>query len=303
MRTILITGGTSFVSGQAALYFSQRGDHVYVLNRGSKAQPPRTKLIQADRHDLHDQLRGLYFDAVLDITAYTADDVDQLLDAVGGYGSYLLISSSAVYPDSALQPCLESSPVGGNRFWGEYGLNKIQAERALMARDSEAYILRPPYLYGPGNNLYREAFVFDCARKKRLFYLPKNGEMKLQFFHVHDLCRLMDILLEKKPEQHIFNVGNQEAVSVADWVHLCYQAAGENLEVIPVFDAAEQRNYFPFYNYEYFLDVQAQKKWLPETNSLQEGIAASYQWYLAHPDDVKKKPLTEYIDQNLRKMK
>ena len=107
-----------------------------------------------------------------------------------------------------------------------------------MARDSEAYILRPPYLYGPGNNLYREAFVFDCARKKRPFYLPKNGEMKLQFFHVHDLCRLMDILLEKKPEQHIFNVGNQEAVSVADWVRLCYQAAGENLEVIPVFDAA-----------------------------------------------------------------
>ena len=42
----------------SSVYFSQRGDHVYVLNRGSKAQPPGTKLIQADRHDLHDQIKG-----------------------------------------------------------------------------------------------------------------------------------------------------------------------------------------------------------------------------------------------------
>lgn len=35
--------------------------------------------------------------------------------------------------------------------------------------------------------------------------------MKLQFFHVEDLCRFIDILVEKQPEQHIFNVGNKEA--------------------------------------------------------------------------------------------
>ena len=34
------------------------------------------------------------------------------------------------------------------------------------------------------NNVYREAFVFDCALADRKFYLPKDGSMKLQFFHV-----------------------------------------------------------------------------------------------------------------------
>ena len=50
-----------------------------------------------------------------------------------------------------------------NIFWGTYGTDKIAAEKALLERMKDAYILRPPYLYGPMNNVYREAFVFDCA--------------------------------------------------------------------------------------------------------------------------------------------
>ena len=33
----------------------------------------------------------------------------------------------------------------------------------------------------------------DCAMADRKFYLPEVGEMKLQFFHVEDLCRLMEV--------------------------------------------------------------------------------------------------------------
>ena len=73
-----------------------------------------------------------------------------------------------------------------------------------MERNLKAYILRPPYLYGPVNNVYREAFVFDCALENRKFYLPREGSMKLQFFHVEDLCRFIDILVERHPKQHIF---------------------------------------------------------------------------------------------------
>ena len=47
------------------------------------------------------------------------------------------------------------------------------------------------------NNVYREAFVFDCAKKDRKFYLPKDGEMNLQFFHVKDLCRFMEIIIDR----------------------------------------------------------------------------------------------------------
>ena len=83
-----------------------------------------------------------------------------LLDALGGCDQYLLISSSAVYPENAPQPFMEETPLGANQYWGTYGTNKIAAEQALQKRKPDAYILRPPYLYGPMNNIYREAFVF-----------------------------------------------------------------------------------------------------------------------------------------------
>lgn len=127
------------------------------------------------------------------------------------------------------------NPLWKNKYWGNYGVDKIHAEHALLERIPDAYILRPPYLYGPMNNIYREAFVFECAIKERSFYLPEDGSMKLQFFHVKDLCRFMDCILEYKPDNHIFNVGNRETVSIRDWVDACYNAAGKRPQYINVY--------------------------------------------------------------------
>ena len=168
MKKILITGGTVFVSRYAAEYFIAKGYDVYVLNRNSRPQPKGAKLLQADRHHLGNILRQHHFDVVID-TAYTAEDVNLLLDALESYRHYFLISSSAVYPEHCPQPFTEETPCGANLIWGKYGTDKIEAEQALFARNPNAYILRPPYLYGAMNNIYREAFVFDCALADRPF--------------------------------------------------------------------------------------------------------------------------------------
>lgn len=299
MKTMLITGGTVFVSQFAARYFSERYQ-VYVLNRNSRPQCPGVTLLEGDRHQLDGRLRELHFDVVLDITAYDAEDVNDLLDELGGFGSYILISSSAVYPEWASQPFTEETVVGPNRIWGKYGTDKIAAENALLNRVESAYILRPPYLYGPGNNVYREAFVFDCALDKRKFYLPGNGEMKLQFFHVEDMCRFIECLLQEKPAQRIFNVANREVVSVREWVDMCYNIAGEKPECISVDMGMEQRNYFPFYNYDYYLDVEKQHALMPETKPLESGLQEAFAWYMEHSGEVRKKPLIAFIDENLK---
>ena len=140
----------------------------------------------------------MYFDIVLDITAYDAEDVIDLYNALGSFEQYILISSSAVYPEYGVQPFLEEAELAANKFWGKYGTDKINAEKKLLERVPDAYILRPPYLYGPMNNIYREAFVFDCAKADRKFYLPKDGGMKMQFFYVGDLCKLIEEII--KPE-------------------------------------------------------------------------------------------------------
>ena len=90
------------------------------------------------------------------------------------------------------------------------------------------------------HNVYREAFVFECALADRKFYLPKDGEMKLQFFHFHDLCRF--IVVEK-------------------------QAAYEY-----VYGDIEQRNYFCIYDYEYYLDVSEQYKLMHDVKPISVGL-------------------------------
>ena len=298
MKKVLVTGGTVFVSRFVAAYYVKKGYDVYVLNRNSRPQVPGVTLIEADRHDLQGKLKGYHFDVVLDITAYTRQDVQCLLAELNACDTYILISSSAVYQETATQPFIEDKGLGENAFWGAYGTNKLAAEQELLAHIPDAYILRPPYLYGPMNNVYREAFVFDCAMAKREFYLPKDGEMKLQFFHVQDLCRFMDVIIEKKPACHIFNVGNKQAVSIREWVKLCYSAAGREPVFRNVYEKTEQRNYFSFYDYEYYLDVSKQYALMEDVTPLEEGLREAYSWYCMNQNQVNSKPFIAFIDAN-----
>ena len=301
MKKVLVTGGTVFVSRYIAEHYVAKGYEVYVLNRNTREQSKGVHLIEADRHELGDKLKEYHFDIVID-TAYTARDVEELLDAIGSYEDYVLISSSAVYPEYGVQPFEEESEIAVNKYWGVYGTNKIEAEQVLLSRNQNAYILRPPYLYGPMNNVYREAFVFDCALQNRKFYLPKDGEMKLQFFHVEDLCRLIDVLLEKRPDNHIFNVGNKEVISIREWVSLCYEIVGKTPEFVNVYKDIEQRYYFSFYNYEYYLDVTKQYELMGEVKPMKEGLKEAFAWYQGNEHLVMKKPMMEYIDRELECM-
>ena len=170
-----------------------------------------------------------------------------------------------------------------------------------MLNVRDAYFLRPPYLYGAMNNVYREAFVFDCARLDRPFYLPGDGSMKLQFFHVKDLCRIIEKIIKTKPVEHILNVGNEQPVSIKDWVTLCYKCLSKTPTFVEVSKKIEQRNYFCFYDYEYFLDVQKQKPILPNTIALEEGLKEAADCHFTNEQEVRKKDYLKFIDENLRK--
>lgn len=296
---ILITGGTVFVSKYIAEYFTNKGNDVYVLNRNTKPQLPNVKLIQCDRRDINGELKGLHFDAVIDVTAYTAEDINTLLDNLENFDRYVMISLSAVYPETLELPFKESDECGKNKFWGDYGTNKIAAENALNKRVPNAYIIRPPYLYGEYNNLYREAFVFDCAERDMPFYLPKDGSMPLQFFHVEDLCRFIETLLKIQPTQRIFNVGNKP-ITVKEWVEICYAAVGKTPIFINVTAEIEQRNYFPFYDYGYVLDTTLQNKIATDLIPLSIGFKRAYEWYRNNKNQVKPKNYFEFIENNLK---
>ena len=131
---IFITGGTTFISKFAAAYFAAKGDEVTVLNRGSREQVKGVKPILCDRMRLGDTLRGKYFDLILDITAYTREHIETLLESGVSFGDFIFVSSSAVYPETNRQPFTEDQTCGFNAVWGDYGLNKLKADGICMNR-------------------------------------------------------------------------------------------------------------------------------------------------------------------------
>ncbi|MBQ6943931.1 MAG: NAD-dependent epimerase/dehydratase family protein [Ruminococcus sp.] len=295
---ILLTGGTVFVSRYTAEYFVQKGHEVYVLNRNSRPQSKGAHLIEADRHQLGDKLKNIPFDLVVDVTSYNKDDVRDLLNALGDFGEYIMISSSAVYPETLPQPFKEDMKTGYNIHWEAYGTNKIEAEEYLLENLPKAYIIRPPYLYGKMNNLYREAFVFECAEKNLPFYMPKDGSLKLQFFDVEDLCRLIEAIVEKKPDYHVINSGNVQAINAAEWVKLCYGILGKTPDIHYVSAEYEQRQYFPFRDYEYYLDVTRQTELLPDLKPLEIGLKESYEWFKNNRELIVRKDYFRYIEEH-----
>ena len=95
------------------------------------------------------------------------------------------------------------------------------------------------------------------------------------------------------------HVGNVEVVSIKEWVTKCYETLGKTPTFVNVYEDIEQRNYFSFYNYEYYLDVSRQAKIYPETITLEDGLKDAAEWYLEHGVEVNKKPYFEFIDENL----
>lgn len=296
---ILVTGGTVFVSRYTAEYFVAKGNEVYVLNRNSRSQSKGVKLINCDRHDLKFSLKNIAFDLVIDVTAYNKTDVRDLVNALGDFDKYILISSSAVYPETLKQPFKESQACGFNIHWESYGTNKIAAEKYLREKVPDAYIIRPPYLYGAMNNLYRESFAFECAEKNMPFFIPKDGSMKLQFFDIEDLCRLIEITAVTKPPFHTINAGNPQIVDINEWAKLCYGVLDKTPEIRYVTGKINQRIYFPFRDYEYVLDVANQESIMPKVKSLEKGLKQSYDWYANHRDIIVRKEYLQYIKENL----
>lgn len=302
IKKILVLGGTVFISRAIVRSLLSENHKVYTLNRGTKPGEPGAVPLKADRND-HKQMKAVLqnhaFDCVVDVSGRNGDQIKTVLDLIqwNGVGNYLLISSSAVYSvDSLSPPFRETDLLAENNIWKEYGRNKIGAEAVLTEKCREKrwrfLIFRPPYIYGEGNNIYRESFIFDHVREKRPIILPGDGETEVQFIHIQDLVRTVAYLLWKLEVCGIYNVGNKGSVSFADWLTLCMEAAGERTEVIH-FDYARhgytERNFFPFYNYRNILDIEKISYLCPARIDMKCGLELAHCWYHSHKDLIENK--------------
>lgn len=288
---VLVLGGTRFISQAAAVVLIARSHEVVILTRG---RLPVTfeglsERIVADRTEAEGmrQLRGRVFDAVIDCSGYVAKDVAGVLEALRPKAGthYVFLSSGAVYCPSDV-PVTEDAPKGENENWGPYGLGKLAAERLLEGeRDRLGFklsIVRPAYVYGPGNNLYREAFLFDRIERGLPIPIPAGGS-RTQFVFIDDLVDALARLSERGEGAGALNCVYPQPASWTELVQTAGAAMGREPRIVPVDyrGCMQAREFFPFRDCTYLLDGRKAERLglgLPQTG-LAAGMRRAYEWW------------------------
>ena len=221
---VLIIGGAKFIGKRLVNRLLADGHEITLLHRTDHHDyDPRVRNAVADRNDgaaIRSALAGKDFKAVYDI-AYdwkrgtTAGQVEDTVRAVPGQLSrYIFVSSSVVYrPGLDLR---ESDPLmSAEEAPNDYVRNKAESERMLFSLgDVPVVTVRPPYVYGPENPFYREAFFFDRLMLGRPIIIPGDGGRLLQFVYVDDLARAMVAMLSNPAAVgQAFNVAHTTATS------------------------------------------------------------------------------------------
>jgi nucleoside-diphosphate-sugar epimerase len=191
------------------------------------------------------------FDVVYDLaydwergtTAAQVESVAHLFD--GKVGRYVFMSSVAAYGDGLNHH--EGDALAPDDHPDAYSRNKAMSERALFRLYQRTgfpiVTMRPPFVYGPGNPFYREAFFWDRFRAGRPVILPSDGHRLMQFVYVHDL---VDLCVKVKDQRnvvgHAFNTANPRAITQQELLTDLARVAGvDDPELISIPRAWIQR--------------------------------------------------------------
>lgn len=224
---ILILGGTQFIGPYVVRRAISRGHEVTLFNRGRTnihLFPDVEKLV-GDRNDDLSALEGRRWDAVIDNSGYTADQlrlsVNMLRDATD---QYLFTSTRAVYHEFSAPVMNEDAPVGPRdtpeRDWVGYGPNKVLSERVVQEGFGDrTLIVRPPVVVGPGDPTDRFTYWVDRIDDGGEVMVWGDPADPVQFVDVRDLAEFFVNLLEHET-RGIFNTnGPASPLSSAEFVY------------------------------------------------------------------------------------
>lgn len=311
-QKVLLMGGSYFIGKKIAEVLSKEYD-VTILNRGTKPKSENVEAIVCDRNDLEAMRNALaekHFDFVVDVSGTNAEQSKILCESLNfeSVKSFVFISSSAVYDVEHLNiPFSENDSLAENTYWTDYGTNKIEAESYLIKTlgkvGTNLFILRPPYVYGENNYAQRESFIFQHLLTDKPIIVPNNGETKLQFIYSGDLANIIQTLIKSNLYgTNIFNVGNKKPVTINEWIKACADATGMKAKIV-CFDykanAYEARDFFPFFDYDNFLDVSRINEIYSQETPFTDGLKIAFEKFLRDRDNIVFKPNVIKNEENI----
>jgi len=224
---ILVLGGTGFIGPHLVNYAMRRGHKITLFNRGRTNTHlfPNAKKLVGDRNDDLSALENQTWDAVIDNSGYTPQQVQLSVDLLkDACDQYLFTSTRSVYHEFTSALMDEDAPVGPRDMpeseWDGYGPNKVLAERVVMdGFGSRTLITRPPVIVGPGDRSDRFTYWVDRIDDGGDILVQGDWTDPVQFVDVRDLSEFYVHLLERQTTG-IFNTeGPGSALNTGGLVH------------------------------------------------------------------------------------
>jgi nucleoside-diphosphate-sugar epimerase len=241
-----------------------------------------------------DEIRSVNVEGTLTLLAAAAE---------AGVRRVVFVSSTAVYGVPEKHPIEEDDTLEGV---GHYGESKIEAEeicRAFMRRGLDCVIMRPKTFIGP-ERLGVFEILFDWIHDGRRIYVLGDGSNRYQLLAVEDLVAAVVLAASKRAAAgETLNVGAKEFGTVRSDLQALIDHAGSASRITPIpvrpaeiaLRALELARLSPLAEWHYrtayrdsFVDTSRAERilgWKPRLSNA-AALIATYDWYLAHRDDL-----------------
>lgn len=248
---VLVIGGTGFVGAPVVRRLLEDGHAVAAFHRGESSGGAET--IRGDRRDLRssrEAFRRFAPDVVLDTIAYTEEEGRTLAEEFLGIARRLVVLSSqdvyAAYgrllrletgkPGGAFS---EEAPLRNSRYpyramakQGEmaYDYDKILVEGAVLGvADLPPTILRLPKVYGPGDPQRRlRPYLSRMSDADSEISIDRaKASWRWTRGYVEDVADAIALAAtDARAEGRVYNIGEEDAWTEAEWVRAIGAASG-----------------------------------------------------------------------------
>jgi nucleoside-diphosphate-sugar epimerase len=314
---VLVIGGTLFIGPPVVRRLVAAGHQTTVFHRGQTTAdlPAGVNHVLGDRHDLTaflPEFKQLALDVVVDMICYNEADALQSRSTFSGIAERLvMLSSMDVYREYGRFVGLESgvpegpfdedSPLRESRFPYRniakvpqdfaYTYDKIPAEEVVLNESElKGTVLRLPAVYGPGDLFHR---MFEYLKRmddgrERILIERRRAHWRWTRGYVENVAAAIALAVsDSRAAGRVYNVGEEFALSEAEWARAIGDAAGWSGEIVEVAADDLPAHLALPYNWDHHIhgDTGRIRKDLGyvEPIARSEALKATVDWERAHP--------------------
>ena len=308
---VLFIGGTGTISMAITKALVQKGEEVYLLNRGNRSNelPPGVKNIIADINneaEVAEKIKDMTFDCVGEFIGFVPEQLERDYRLFKDKTKqYIYISSASAYQKPPKNYVITEETPLENPYW-EYSRNKIACEMYLMERYKKdgfpVTIVRPSHTYdersvplgvhGDGGSWQ----VVKRIKEGKPVIIHGDGTSLWTITHNSDFAKgYIGLMGRQEAIGEIFQITSEESVS---WNKIYYTIADAlGVELKPYYVASQTLADMSKYDLvgsligdksnSVVFDNSKLKRLVPDFKasiSAEEGIKMTVKNILAHPE-------------------